>query len=493
MKKILIFLIFGFISITLYKAFIFAQYDQTPFSWDQAMHMVLASQYNTLLKAREYHEFATIYRFYPPLTYLLFIPFLNIFGTTRLAALIFNSLYIGITVILIYHLVLKTSSRRAALLASGLTWIFLVFGWFTSIWDLMTEIPLACTILLFFTFFRYMFKQNSINTINVLILGLLTGLVGMTKGSGFVYIFVPILFAAYKLLRKKFWYFIIFAGLLLLTNYWYLYNFEAEIKEAYFRNVFTGIHVKKDVQGLAGLKFYISNIIQTKELVILIFTVIIFGTQHLKNQQVAQVNIAILASLFFTFISIGFGPNKDARYMHSWTLLVFLFIGWWLGTKTGKQVYTSIITIIFLLWFYKILQLPLPTSDRYLLNELPQIIESTKFSKIYYFFADDSPYFNYANLDLLRERKVFLELNLINRNSIDMIPENSGECKIEGAAGILVYSYLPFENKYPNSHVSLSQYCTDIDINNNCKKIQTVSNDTKQEKMDIYSCSFNSI
>jgi hypothetical protein len=224
---------------------------------------------------------------------------------------------------------------------------------------------------------------------------------------------------------------------------------------------------------------------------IVIFTAAFYVLKRLFKKSFKKIpgaEIVIACSLLLGFLIISFVPNKDARYIYPFVVLSLLFSSWVVARLAPKPVVGFLGVFIVLVFIGRIfLSYPRPEKEAYLLSRAAVLLKDYKATKVYYFFEDDSPFFNYSNVALAHQF-LSVDFRFLNENSIDSQVNQTGTCGFEEfPATVLVYSYSLFKGEYPDKHVDFGSYCLDADVLKECS-LKKVEYSTFGERLKVYGC-----
>jgi hypothetical protein len=465
-----------------------------PFAWDQSAHLIISKIVDNYFDQGKYLDGLRYYRFYPPLAHTTYVPFIDVMGISResVTAHMFVWLLVLFFGIKILSLRVLPTVHQILLVVCCLT-LFSSRGIY--VWEPMLEIPLTISLILFYLLINRFIFLKHYSFFSALAVAIATSIVLQIKGSGIPYLIMPLLLYWYWMSKKykwiTIWYFLLFSGVVFLLNDWYWVNLDQHLNDAWFINVFTGLNVKQDPQSWQGAMMYATMIVQG--LGILMIVPLAFIGKFLVNikQFKPKLNTPFLLFLSqaVTFFVLVISPNKDYRYVFTWLVLSIVIMILMSARILSNKLIVGLIIIVSLILCYRI-DFELAPADRrvFAYNELPRLIKKYDISHLNYFFEDDSPWFNYANLELLNLTTLPLPYTMLNRNSVDALIDKSGYCEISlESRYILVYSYLTFWQNKPAYHVPFSDYCTNIDASSVCDVVE-IFEPNDDESLTIYEC-----
>lgn len=493
--------------------FIFSFYirhDTTPPAWDEASHLSIVLDKSKMIKSgiSGIDKAITYYQDYPPLVHLLFLAFTWGLGISKQSVLLFNFLLLALCLLVVFYYERKSSNVATASLSVTLLLTVILTSsfspntmlWGVNTWEFMLDLPLSLVLIVTLLLFEKIIKGQSSSMKHSFFFAVALSATLLVKQAGiifllfpFVYYFIVLIFSIPKNLKA----FLIFVVTITLLNRWYLVNFQKIIDGLFHHAIYVGLAIEKDPQGLQGILTIILAIARSlRELSLLIIAgFIVFLTRYFKiflrrpsikleafttflTQNIFLLNI--LAS----FIFLSAIPNKEDRYVFPLVLLIVIFASRELGklSKFAQPLFIGCVAVTYgvrVMFF-----MPAPSSAIYAYQYVKQLISERK-EPIHYFFEDDGPFFNYANVAYLH--KTFdTDFELLNLNYA-MSPYMA-RCEITyyEPRFIVVYSR---KQKLQNDTTDIKFETACKKLASSCQLIKTIS--FKYELLKLFSCTGN--
>lgn len=465
-----------------------------PFGWDQSAHLIISKIVDSYFDQGNYIDGLRYYRFYPLLSHISYIPFINLMGISRVSV----TLYMFTWILVLFIGVRLVSSKILPVLHQILLLLCCLLLFSTRgiyVWEPMLEIPLTISIILFYLLIYRLIILNKYSMLLTLAVAIITTTVLQVKGSGIPYLIIPLflywcgLFKNVK--RTVIWHLILFGGVLFLINDWYWFNLDQHLDDVWFINVFTGLEVKQDPQSWRGAMMYLTMIVQNLGMLMIVPIALLanflLGIKRFKPT--LNTSMMLVISQVLTFILLVISPNKDYRYVFTWIVLSIVIMIIISARIASNKLIARLIIGVSLLLFYRIDFELTPTDRRtFAYNELPRLAKKHDVSHLNYFFEDDSPWYNYANLELLHLTTLPLPYTLLNRNSIDTFIERSGDCDISAESTLIfVYNNKIYQKNKPTYHVPFTDYCQNINVLSACEIVEVLEPNV-DERLTIYHC-----
>ena len=416
LTKVIILFSFLLLLFTITKITSFIRIDQSPPHWDYATHINHTIDILLAFKKGGVRSVIPYYSYYPPLIYYIAAIPISVIGVNELIFLFINLICFTI-LILGTRLFLRSSlSKDDALISSLLilTIIMMRSGQNNlKYWEFMLDIPVTVVILsLYYSVYLFFKNKTPPNLKNSTYMGLLSSAALLIKWTSLIYILVPVVFYSHNLIKTKKWkHFWIFTSILVvLTLPWYLVHFKTLTTDL-LQNAFTQGIIEQDSQGISSLIDYIYSLINSISTpVLLLLTAGLirsFSNKSVINRnQLYYLNLLFLLipSIFFIFIL----SNKDPRYVYPILLLAPILLVKYTIPKLKQSERFLYFLILLILVFKNVFTfLPPPEIPTSTLSLTDSYLTKNNIKSVGYFFENDSPTFNFANVELLHKINLF--------------------------------------------------------------------------------------
>ena len=186
--------------------------DKSIPAWDQSAHLINALNFQrvvekiSLFSSGWWHEFwAQTSSYRAPLVYILTVPYLSIFGKGLNTGLLVNTLFIPVIVSSTYYLSRQVFSSQVSRWAAGLC---LLFPTLVDIQlDYLLDYGIVATII--FAFLALTLWKDAKSRFKSwqwsLIFGAAFGLMMLSKPTGFLFLFLPIIFLLGSFIQRQDW------------------------------------------------------------------------------------------------------------------------------------------------------------------------------------------------------------------------------------------------------------------------------------------------
>lgn len=450
--------------------------------WDYAVHLHLSLNYVEFLKYGTYSDFFTKYFYYPPFIYWFHSLLTQISGYTRLNIVVINFTFISLALSSLRLLVQrqKFTTQQVFLFLSLSLLNFVLSFKISPPWEMMLDLPQVCLIVsisvLIYT--NLLDENNKRNSIwNSSILGVLNAILLLTKWIGPVFVVIPNIFLLIQLVRKRLFFQIavfIFPSLFFFYL-WYFPNIKQFLQEAIFYSFSMGIY-EQDPRSFQSLISYVSDYFRIYSIFLLLIGVFFLMNFFLQSKKITQVYFLLRKSallflfqfVFPVFLLTFVISNQDPRYMLPIFFGINLLIAFYVSRMANEIKANIFSIIIMILVFFQFLYIiPKYPNVRPLTDTVIQFALSQKIDTIYYFFENDSVYFNYANTELahkennLRFPDEYLIYKQLNTTEMDLTQRKGcpfSESDVNKKTLLVV-----FENEYLlGDRVSFETECSSL-------------------------------
>lgn len=423
--------------------FRYLKLDKTPPHWDYANHVLHTIDYLTLLEKHKFWEVMTIWRFYPPLTYIFYAFVIKFFGYSPSSVTSFNLIIIILSAIVIYYYTRILSSPKVALFVTYIGLIIMTQSQipFLGIWDLMLDFPLMLSVLGNYLLYIYLIRNKKLTFINGFCLGILFGLSMLIKWSAVFYLIPPLTIYSYLIIKNRHFNAILGFGVsaFLVAGPWYITNWSHLTEIWSYFGLSDGIK-RGDPQGFLGIIYYVDKTFHLIIKYLWVFCLpLIYGLVSYspgKNKSffkcficdtpekiISLTEVSIVVCVIFVFGIII--SDKDVRYL----LPLYIFSAIILSRRIAKIssdfqlfFYVIIISAMVILNFpfakkYDILYSPLLSLESMIQHYKPRIIG--------YFFEQNTRDFNSANVIMLHRIKKYNNLTFADYHLMNDLMENT--------------------------------------------------------------------
>lgn len=367
---------------------LWAAIDSRPPHWDMARHLWTSLQYKTLLDSGSLIPLLQQYFYYPPLLYLATIPTYLIFGTSELAALSVNLLFLSIFSLSVFFIARKFYDTKTSLVAVVLANSFPMVV--TQFKEYQLDAPLMAMSALFLALvIRRPFSSYQ----KTIILGLAIGFGMLLKWTFAAVIIFPLLLALteeFILRRQKIGtsgaILDIFKKLALMsmiayvvTSPWYVANIQ-QLRIDFQQNGVRQAQLEGDpvIGSLGSNVYYLKNIVINQlHLIYSLLALIGAGLVLYSKKRIYQFRY-ILVYLISIILIFTFLPNKDARYtMALLPAIAVISLSWiLLPVKSNIKNLSLVGLTAFSVFYFIYISFGIPNINARSINEVP-IIKST--------------------------------------------------------------------------------------------------------------------
>ncbi|MEA5467815.1 phospholipid carrier-dependent glycosyltransferase [Spirulina sp. 06S082] len=371
--------------------------DRTVPAWDQSNHLTGSLNYlyafqNVRFWDGEWRNyFWTLTHKYPPLTYILTVPFQQIFGKGADQALLVNLLYNGIILLSVYYLGKHLFNPLTGIYAAAFCVVMPeLYRWRLQY---LLDIPVTAFTVACFCCLTLWSQQKSRQKswLWTLILGLCLGLGLMTKQNVLFFLFFPVLYLAVRYLWQRKWEKLVqlissFFISTLLWGTWYRTNFIYLFSTSQNANAIpASSEGDPALNTLKAWLYYWDLMPRSLSWVLIIFPLVglllylckkLLKRSSLKNYRLPIASIAWLALYFFgSYLICSAIYNKDPRFIMPALPIVAVFLGYCLTLWQGKWQFMRQVTIglAFILMLVKIFPIPGMTPIANLLSPSPPL------------------------------------------------------------------------------------------------------------------------
>ncbi len=469
--------------LSLVRSIYFVSINHAAPHWDYATHLFNALDYLMAMEQKNFGEIIFSYRFYPPLTYLGQALFFWILGYAKTTVVITNFALLFVLLLVIYRYTVPRLGSGAALgsafLLLGLT-ATKIQPMRVNLWELGLDFPLAVIILINYCWFRLSLEIRSFSLGRGVGLGALCATALLIKWEAAIYLTVPVLLYMVFALRRR--QVLPVLGLimtaLVLAGWWYWLHVRVLFPELRFFAIAEG-WLKGDVQGIASGIFLVRRILETGGAAALLVILLVWRglaavlnnrsqfSLKIKNQKSSPLLWFDITSILFPlFFFTTLVANKDERYIYPLYLLIFLIVYWHLAKTFSWRTWKLIIVAIVLFAFFRIFTfLPSPFKGQTSLESLSDFLLTSKLKEAAYFFEDDAPTLNYANVQLLYKELVYRKKDSLSYSYLNSHANLSSikTCDISDKPDtVVVYSNQMIPIGWINHHTSFLETCESI-------------------------------
>lgn len=257
-----------------------------------------------------------------PVMFFLFVPVIYLFGNSITAIRIYTTIYLLVTIIIIYLMANKiTKNKTIALIAPLIYGIFfniLVYEGLTSNGELFMMLPISLA------FYFYFLSKEKQSNLNLFISGLFTMLAFLIKATSFFTLLtIPLILFFYKFSFKelknkiKNIAFYSFGVLFVLTIFLIYFIVTDSLKDFIFSFFTVNNLYVKDIPASEGLwNFFIFMISTIKyEPITLTVLIILIITPFLKNvKREKEIQLTIFLLTVLSFIAVYWGKVMYNHY-----------------------------------------------------------------------------------------------------------------------------------------------------------------------------------
>lgn len=451
--------------------------------WDYATHLFNALDYLMAIGQKNFGEAIFSYRFYPPLMYLGQALFFWIFGYAKTTVVITNFFLLLVLLIVIYR---YTAPKLGSVAALGSAFLFLgltatkIQPMRVNLWELGLDFPLAVAVLINYCWLRLSLEIKSFNLSRGIGLGALCAVALLIKWEAAIYLTAPaLLYMVFALRRRQVLPVLsLTMTALVLAGWWYWLHARALFPELRFFAIQEG-WFKGDVQGAESGIFLVRRILEASGAAILLVILLVWRglTAVLNNRSQLSIKIKnqksspllwfdIASILFPLFFFTALVANKDERYIYPLYLLIFLIVYWYLAKTFSWQAWKLITIAIVLFAFFRIFTfLPSPFRGQTSLESVSNFLLIHKPKEVAYFFEDDAPTFNYANVRLLYEELAYRKKDSLSYSYLNSHadPSSLKRCDMADKPDtVVVYSSQMIPIGWINHHTAFLETCESI-------------------------------
>lgn len=321
--------------------------ETRPPHWDMARHLWTSLQYMDLLKNGKLYGLLANYYYYPPVLYLVVLPFYVLFGTSIPVAILGNTMFIAIAAFSMYGIGKQLWGRRTGLLAS----LFLLCSpmLITQFKEFQIDAPLTAVVSL--ALYLLIKNKEFVSVKLSILLGVVLGLGVLTKWTFAFIIIAPlglgVLLALVGTYKERTWtrprnLVLTAVAAYAVASVWYITNLHQIMIDLTQNGVGAGAREGDPVVGsFASNIWYGWNLI-SNQLYLIPFIFLLIGIVFLfiKKQNAWRnrypIALAVGTLLFFTMLR-----NKDARYTLPALVGVSILVTYWI-TKVKIKTYLSV-------------------------------------------------------------------------------------------------------------------------------------------------------
>ncbi len=375
-------------------------FDHSVPAWDQAAHLTNSLTYWQILQHPQWFSGEWWTNFWmlsskmAPLTYILTVPFLNLFGLGEDQATLVYLLFSAILLISVYGLGIKLFNRQIALWAAGLC--ILMPGLFRVRLDFLLDYPLTTIVTLSFWILTLWWntgipvKNRPKEWLLAAIFGLCFGLGLLVKQTFIFFLFVPLAWVVISTIQQRYWERLaqLISGLglsVLVFGPWYRINWLIILTSGKRATIDSAI--AKGEPGLDTLNSWIyywkilPYLISWPLLLVPIVGLIFYGWKRSQVKAEQKENFSTSWKWLIVFIISAYGlsslnVNKDPRYVLPYLPEIALLLAFGLTCWTGRwaekirwgTISLSLLLMLLNIWSigdFWLVQLLSPLAQRY--------------------------------------------------------------------------------------------------------------------------------
>jgi 4-amino-4-deoxy-L-arabinose transferase-like glycosyltransferase len=337
--------------------------DRSPPAWDQSNHLNLSLKYLNALQTPQFFDgewwrsFWMLSSKYPPLTYILSVPF-QVFGAGSDRALLINLLLSAILTISVYAIAKTLFDARVGLWAVGIC--ALLPRLYTVRLTYLIDTPLmTLTVASFCCLTLWRAQKTQIGGwIWAIAFGLVWGAALLTKQSVMFFLFVPLLWLGIGYIRQQKWSRVVqlivsFLISIPVWGFWYRFNWIYLFSTAQNSNAIPAtLEGDPPLNTIAAWIYYWNDLPQALSWSLLVIPLVgllldLLGKFPTKtaiatakdNNQIKQ-NLTWLAVYFISsYLICSAIFNKDSRYIMSYLPILAVFLAYCLTRWRGRWFY----------------------------------------------------------------------------------------------------------------------------------------------------------
>ena len=457
--------------------------EQQNVAWDYAVHLNNTFYYLELLQTHQWGKWLQSYFYYPPFVYWISSLLVSVFGYSRIYSTLLYFPIWASSIYLLYKVALRYLEEAKV---TFLLLVFLLVGveaWkLAAPWELMLDFPQMLFVFIGALLCLQGISSPKITWRNLLSTALVVSISLLTKWTALLFLFVPLSIFSAKLVKEKQLTKLFLLGCLtvfLPYFIWYGPNFHLLQKDALFYSNQLGF-IEKDPQGFQSSWLYVKNFVRLHRISLVLILAAIFHTglfyrekyRPLLNEMQKEMHKKWYALLFLLFpfiIFTFFIHNKDLRYLLPLHLLFLMTVWSVISLFLSRQIIRwwsiAVAMVIFVLLFRSGMkkEMALPFTDRVLNIALEKDDQN-----VYYFFEDDTIFFNYANTELrhkehnLAHPELFLGYYQLNVNGAGVATKDNCVLPKEGLSSSDLVAVYSQADAYMPWHASFEQACQAI-------------------------------